>query len=280
MHLVNYVKEFVCRRLIFHTFCIYTGVWWDSPLAHKAEYLAKLHDSDLLGYFEGEYVVANVQINYSVALFSAAPPPPKQKKRKKKEKKEQTNKTKQNKRKKTKQNKQTKNKTNKNKTKNKTNNQCRRLCFSCTITYTFWVPAVLISLMHPDLVRLWVRFPGGLTLAINSLCLCKVSIRSPDLISVWHTLHRRQFNEPIKYFQDYMHNFMSIAYPDSKVRRGQHGAHLGPVGPRLAPCWPHEPCYQGSYVSSWYLIGVVVKMERQQVQTLRLANYTINWIGR
>ena len=26
---------------------------------------------------------------------------------------------------------------------------------------------------------------------------------------------------------------------------GQHGAHLGPVGPRWAPCQPHEPCYQG-----------------------------------
>ena len=24
---------------------------------------------------------------------------------------------------------------------------------------------------------------------------------------------------------------------------GQHGAHLGPTGPRWAPCWPHEPCY-------------------------------------
>ena len=27
---------------------------------------------------------------------------------------------------------------------------------------------------------------------------------------------------------------------------GQYGAHLGPVGPRWAPCWPHGPCYQGS----------------------------------
>ena len=38
------------------------------------------------------------------------------------------------------------------------------------------------------------------------------------------------------------------AFPDSKVHganMGQHGAHLGPVGPRWAPCWPHEPCYQG-----------------------------------
>ena len=29
---------------------------------------------------------------------------------------------------------------------------------------------------------------------------------------------------------------------------GQHGAHLGPVGPRWAPCWPHEPCCQGSLI--------------------------------
>ena len=28
---------------------------------------------------------------------------------------------------------------------------------------------------------------------------------------------------------------------------GQHLAHLGPTGPRLAPCWPHEPCYLGRY---------------------------------
>ena len=28
---------------------------------------------------------------------------------------------------------------------------------------------------------------------------------------------------------------------------GQHGAHLGPVGPRWAPCWPHKTCYQGDY---------------------------------
>ena len=36
--------------------------------------------------------------------------------------------------------------------------------------------------------------------------------------------------------------FVRLSNPDSKVR----GAHLGPVGPRWAPCWHHEPCYQGS----------------------------------
>ena len=29
---------------------------------------------------------------------------------------------------------------------------------------------------------------------------------------------------------------------------GQQGAHLGPTGPRCAPCWPHELCYPGRYI--------------------------------
>ena len=33
-------------------------------------------------------------------------------------------------------------------------------------------------------------------------------------------------------------------YPDSE----DHGAHLGPTGPRWAPCWPNESCYLGIYV--------------------------------
>ena len=36
---------------------------------------------------------------------------------------------------------------------------------------------------------------------------------------------------------------------------GQHGAHLGPVGPRWAPCWPHEPYYQGTAIL--FLVWVI-----------------------
>ena len=44
---------------------------------------------------------------------------------------------------------------------------------------------------------------------------------------------------------------------DSKV----HGAYLCFVGPRWAPCWPHEPCYQGSFMivlstSTWRVIHI------------------------
>ena len=34
---------------------------------------------------------------------------------------------------------------------------------------------------------------------------------------------------------------------------GQHGAHLGPVSPSWAPCWPHGPCYQGYYMGHKHL---------------------------
>ena len=42
-----------------------------------------------------------------------------------------------------------------------------------------------------------------------------------------------------------MANFAPTYYPRKQSSWGQHGAQLGPVGPRWATCWPHEPCYQG-----------------------------------
>ena len=37
-------------------------------------------------------------------------------------------------------------------------------------------------------------------------------------------------------------------FPNSKSSRGPHGAHLGHVGPKWAPCWLHEPCYEGCLI--------------------------------
>ena len=45
---------------------------------------------------------------------------------------------------------------------------------------------------------------------------------------------------------------------------GQHGAHLGPTGPRWTPCWPHEPCYLGTAslcstteIVQWYINNII-----------------------
>ena len=35
--------------------------------------------------------------------------------------------------------------------------------------------------------------------------------------------------------------------PRKQSSWSQHGAQLGPVDPRWAPCWPHEHCYQGYF---------------------------------
>ena len=39
---------------------------------------------------------------------------------------------------------------------------------------------------------------------------------------------------------------------------GKHGAHLGPVGPRWAPCWPREPYYQGLDWSVIYVCYIYI----------------------
>ena len=41
-----------------------------------------------------------------------------------------------------------------------------------------------------------------------------------------------------------MTNILSRKVPDSNF----HGVHMGPIGPIWDPCWPHEPCYQGSWL--------------------------------
>ena len=46
--------------------------------------------------------------------------------------------------------------------------------------------------------------------------------------------------------------------PRQQSSWGQHGAHLGPVGPRWAPCWPHEPYYQGTFLWGIQIIADAV----------------------
>ena len=47
-------------------------------------------------------------------------------------------------------------------------------------------------------------------------------------------------------------------FPRLQSLWGQHGAYLGPVGPRWVPCWPHEPSYRGLYNPLQFLISLHV----------------------
>ena len=50
------------------------------------------------------------------------------------------------------------------------------------------------------------------------------------------------------------------SYPDNKVHGATWGPlgscrpQMGPVGPRWVPWWPHEPCYQGSYLGDQHAV--------------------------
>ena len=45
-------------------------------------------------------------------------------------------------------------------------------------------------------------------------------------------------------------------HPRKQGSWGQHGAHLGPTGPRWAPCWPHESCYPGYDLCRWNFMAM------------------------
>ena len=73
-------------------------------------------------------------------------------------------------------------------------------------------------------------------------------------------IYEFNFNANVDYWTEHCVNLSNTMKlwknPDSKV----HGAHLGPVSPRWAPCWPHEPCYQGNICSDIPVHHLVTKV--------------------
>ena len=68
-----------------------------------------------------------------------------------------------------------------------------------------------------------------------------------------------------------LRNMLTAVHVPAQIARficGQHGAHLGPGGPRWAPCWPNEPCYQGAFIASCNGINVAVLLPTWCTRTL------------
>ena len=99
----------------------------------------------------------------------------------------------------------------------------------------------------------------------------KENIKAPCHRPLWGGIHRSPVNSPHKgsvtrkcfhlmtsslrtiaaippKYMSVM-DWLSQCYPWQQGSWGQHGAHLGPVIPRWAPCRPHEPCYLGRIIS-------------------------------
>ena len=73
-------------------------------------------------------------------------------------------------------------------------------------------------------------------------------------------------------------NYSMFHIPEIANSWDQHGAHLGPVGPRWAPCWPHKPCYQG--YSSDYKISHKIYIQLCFVLSLVCCHFLLDSYGK
>ena len=69
----------------------------------------------------------------------------------------------------------------------------------------------------------------------------KAAARHLFLSDIWTDV--RHFFIRIHSGRDGMSQWRLWEQPWKQGSLGQHGAHLGPTGPRWAPCWPNESCY-------------------------------------
>ena len=82
--------------------------------------------------------------------------------------------------------------------------------------------------------------------AIIRLCHCQRSLG--DKGTVDHNMNTTNTLkcEMCAYFKKCIYRSVNCVMAQIANFMGPTWAHLGPVGPRWAPCWPHEPCYQGT----------------------------------
>ena len=80
---------------------------------------------------------------------------------------------------------------------------------------------------------------------------CKISsstsVSYPIRVSILHNARQYHYKMQHSNTVRLQWNKLWADNPRKQSSWGQHGAHLGPVGPRWAPYWPHEPCYQGYF---------------------------------
>ena len=80
-------------------------------------------------------------------------------------------------------------------------------------------------------------------------------VRIPEFLTEYVSMYRwiwdRTYNTLLsdsmmaKFTRSFNTAKLIMNYPWQQGSQDQHGAHLGPIGPRWAPCWPHDLCCLG-----------------------------------
>ena len=87
---------------------------------------------------------------------------------------------------------------------------------------------------------------------------------------------------------DYLVQIQQYIYrnhPRQQSSWGQHGAHPDPAGSRWAPCWPHEPCYQGLHRWCWFALVIAsiapastASEVMMKAQGVIIRGWLVNWL--
>ena len=125
---------------------------------------------------------------------------------------------------------------------------------------------------------LWWNYNDVITGAMASQ-ITSLTIVCPIVYSGWYQ-RKPQSSASLAFVK--MFPFDDVIMETTQIARfiwSQHGAHLGPVGPRWAPCWPHKLCSQGRLFIiiitvilkdyPWVLIMRAVKDLAELVNTCR-----------
>ena len=140
---------------------------------------------------------------------------------------------------------------------------------------------MLLQLLKLLVMWAWPKLKGPLLDAATKVCGLSKNHQWRSESWCWNEKVKEAVQDKHAWFKVY-NTLKKEGNPDSKIRGANIEAHLGPVRPRLAPCWPHEPCYQGrrqrlltltpstwqSMLSAWQTLR---QRERNSQQYLQMA---------
>ena len=128
--------------------------------------------------------------------------------------------------------------------------RCRPSCFVCNLPLFMYVRLFSIVIFP---VSIWIL--NHTQNRIASICgIDKYAeyVRCNCVSKTWIPGDRfhvkmQSYRYTSSHYKIRLCNGNPYTYPEKRSSWGQHGAHLGPTGPRWAQCWSHELGYLGDF---------------------------------
>ena len=104
-----------------------------------------------------------------------------------------------------------------------------------------WLP--LHGALWSWIIRLLWAYCYGMSASNNSGTLLADHCRGMPCLKTITTCHEMSMSKVSHRLIQHSLELKAKRTPYCKVHGANMEPHLGPTGPRRAPCWPHDPCY-------------------------------------